>query len=334
MHPRMLVSDRVQVVMPYHVLFDQYEEERLGGKSFGSTKSGIAPFYSDKYAKIGFEMCELFDEDYAYQKLKGVLEVKNVLLRDLYHKPELSADEVFENLMKQRDAIRPYVGDTFRFLRSALKEGKNILLEGQLGALKDPDYGIYPMVTSSSTLAGYGAVGAGLPPYAIRDIVVVCRAYSSAVGAGAFVSEIFGDEAQEMRVRGGDSGEFGATTGRPRRMGWFDCVASRYGVQAQGATEVALTVVDALGYLDEIPVCVGYEIDGKVTRDFPTTPSLEKAKPVLQVLPGWKSDVRGITKYEDLPENCRRYVEFIEKELEAPITMVSNGPGRHELIHR
>ena len=333
-HPRMLVSDRVQVVMPYHVLFDQYEEERLGGKSFGSTKSGIAPFYSDKYAKIGFEMCELFDEDYAYQKLKGVLEVKNVLLRDLYHKPELSADEVFENLMKQRDSIRPYVGDTFRFLRSALKEGKNILLEGQLGALKDPDYGIYPMVTSSSTLAGYGAVGAGLPPYAIRDIVVVCKAYSSAVGAGAFVSEIFGDEAQEMRVRGGDSGEFGATTGRPRRMGWFDCVASRYGVQAQGATEVALTVVDALGYLDEIPVCVGYEIDGKVTRDFPTTPSLEKAKPVLQVLPGWKSDVRGITKYEDLPENCRRYVEFIEKELEAPITMVSNGPGRHELIHR
>ena len=333
-HPRMLVSDRVQVVMPYHVLFDQYEEERLGGKSFGSTKSGIAPFYSDKYAKIGFEMCELFDEDYAYQKLKGVLEVKNVLLRDLYHKPELSADEVFENLMKQRDAIRPYVGDTFRFLRSALKEGKNILLEGQLGALKDPDYGIYPMVTSSSTLAGYGAVGAGLPPYAIRDIVVVCKAYSSAVGAGAFVSEIFGDEAQEMRVRGGDSGEFGATTGRPRRMGWFDCVASRYGVQAQGATEVALTVVDALGYLDEIPVCVGYEIDGKVTRDVPTTPSLEKAKPVLQVLPGWKSDVRGITKYEDLPENCRRYVEFIEKELEAPITMVSNGPGRHELIHR
>ena len=333
-HPRLLVSDRVQVVMPYHVLFDQYEEERLGGKSFGSTKSGIAPFYSDKYAKIGFEMCELFDEEYAYQKLKGVLEVKNVLLRDLYHKPELNADEVFENLMKQRDAIRPYVGDTFRFLRSALKEGKNVLLEGQLGALKDPDYGIYPMVTSSSTLAGYGAVGAGLPPYAIRDIVVVCKAYSSAVGAGAFVSEIFGDEAQEMRVRGGDSGEFGATTGRPRRMGWFDCVASRYGVQAQGATEVALTVVDALGYLEEIPVCVGYEIDGQVTRDFPTTPSLEKAKPVLKVLPGWKSDVRGITQYEDLPENCRKYVEFIEQELETPITMVSNGPGRHELIHR
>ena len=332
--PRLMVSDRTQVVMPYHVLFDQYEEERLGGKSFGSTKSGIAPFYSDKYAKIGFEINELFDEDYAYDKLRGVLAVKNVLLEELYHKPALNVDQVFAQLMEQRDAIAPYVADTFHFLRDALKEGKTILLEGQLGALKDPDYGIYPMVTSSSTLAGYGAIGAGLPPYAIEDIVVVVKAYSSAVGAGAFVSEIFGDEAQEMRVRGGDAGEFGATTGRPRRMGWFDCVASRYGVQAQGATEVALTVVDALGYLDEIPVCVGYEIDGKVTRDFPTTPSLEKAKPVLQVLPGWKSDVRGITKYEDLPENCRRYVEFIEKELEAPITMVSNGPGRHELIHR
>lgn len=333
-NPKLLVSDRTQVVMPYHVLFDQYEEERLGGKSFGSTKSGIAPFYSDKYAKIGFELCELFDEGYAYDKLKGVLEVKNVLLEQLYHKPALQVDEVFAQLMKLRDAIRPYVGDTFHFLRGALKEGKNILLEGQLGALKDPDYGIYPMVTSSSTLAGYGAIGAGLPPYAIEDIVVVVKAYSSAVGAGAFVSEIFGDEAQEMRVRGGDAGEFGATTGRPRRMGWFDCVASRYGVQAQGATQAVLTVVDALGYLDEIPVCVGYEVDGKVLRDFPTTPTLEKCKPVLEVLPGWKCDVRGITRYEDLPENCRKYVEFIEKELEVPITMVSNGPGREEIIVR
>ena len=333
-HPKLLVSDRTQVVMPYHVLFDQYEEERLGGKSFGSTKSGIAPFYSDKYSKIGFELCELFDESYAYEKLKGVLDVKNMLITELYKKPALDADELFAQLMQQRDAIAPYVGDTFHFLRDAVKNDKNILLEGQLGALKDPDYGIYPMVTSSSTLAGYGAIGAGLPPYTIKDIVVVVKAYSSTVGAGAFVSEIFGDAAQEMRMRGGDAGEFGATTGRPRRMGWFDCVASRYGVQAQGATQVALTVVDALGYLDEIPVCVGYEIDGKITRDFPTTPSLNKAKPVLEVLPGWKSDVRGITKYEDLPENCRRYVEFIEAQLEVPVTMVSNGPGRDELIRR
>lgn len=332
--PRLMVSDRTQVVMPYHVLFDQYEEERLGGKSFGSTKSGIAPFYSDKYAKIGFEINELFDEDYAYDKLRGVLAVKNVLLEELYHKPALNVDQVFAQLMEQRDAIAPYVADTFHFLRDALKEGKTILLEGQLGALKDPDYGIYPMVTSSSTLAGYGAIGAGLPPYAIEDIVVVVKAYSSAVGAGAFVSEIFGDEAQEMRVRGGDAGEFGATTGRPRRMGWFDCVASRYGVQAQGATQAVLNVIDALGYLDEIPVCVGYEVDGKILKDFPTTPTLNRCKPVLEVLPGWKSDVRGIKKYEDLPENCRKYVEFIEKELGVPVTMVSNGPGRDELIVR
>ena len=332
--PRLMVSDRTQVVMPYHVLFDQYEEERLGGKSFGSTKSGIAPFCSDKYAKIGFEINELFDEDYAYDKLRGVLAVKNVLLEELYHKPALNVDQVFAQLMEQRDAIAPYVADTFHFLRDALKEGKTILLEGQLGALKDPDYGIYPMVTSSSTLAGYGAIGAGLPPYAIEDIVVVVKAYSSAVGAGAFVSEIFGDEAQEMRVRGGDAGEFGATTGRPRRMGWFDCVASRYGVQAQGATQAVLTVIDALGYLDEIPVCVGYEVDGKILKDFPTTPTLNRCKPVLEVLPGWKSDVRGIKKYEDLPENCRKYVEFIEKELGVPVTMVSNGPGRDELIVR
>ena len=332
--PRLMVSDRTQVVMPYHVLFDQYEEERLGGKSFGSTKSGIAPFYSDKYAKIGFEINELFDEDYAYDKLRGVLAVKNVLLEELYHKPALNVDQVFAQLMEQRDAIAPYVADTFHFLRDALKEGKTILLEGQLGALKDPDYGIYPMVTSSSTLAGYGAIGAGLPPYAIEDIVVVVKAYSSAVGAGAFVSEIFGDEAQEMRVRGGDAGEFGATTGRPRRMGWFDCVASRYGVQAQGATQAVLTVIDALGYLDEIPVCVGYEVDGKILKDFPTTPTLNRCKPVLEVLPGWKSDVRGIKKYEDLPENCRKYIEFIEKQIGFPITMISNGPGRNDIIYR
>ena len=285
---RILVYDRAQIVMPYHVLFDRYEEERLGGKSFGSTKSGIAPFYSDKYAKIGFEICELFDEKTAYEKLKDVLAVKNLLLKQLYHKPILDVDEVFTELLILRDRIAPYLGDVFQFLRRALKDGRKILLEGQLGALKDPDFGIYPMVTSSSTLAGYGAVGAGLPPYCITDIIAVVKAYSSAVGAGAFVSEIFGDEAHQLRMRGGDAGEFGATTGRPRRMGWFDCVASRYGVQVQGATQVALTVVDALGYLDEIPVCVGYEADGKVLRDFPTTPTLRRCKPVLERLPGWE----------------------------------------------
>ena len=332
--PNLLVSDRVQVVMPYHVLFDQYEEERLGGRSFGSTKSGIAPFYSDKYAKIGFQINELFDEDYCLDKLRRVLEVKNITLKHLYHKPELSAEEIFAELKPLRDAVAPYITDTFRFLREARKDGKTILLEGQLGSMKDPDLGIYPMVTSSSTLASYGAIGAGLPPYEIKDIVCVVKAYSSAVGAGAFVSEIFGDEADELRKRGGDKGEFGATTGRPRRMGWFDCVATRYGVQVQGATQVALTVIDALGYLDEIPVCIGYEVYGEVITDFPTTPTLEKCKPVWKVMPGWKQDIRGITRYEDLPKACRDYVEFIEGQIGVPITMVSNGPGREEILYR
>lgn len=324
--PKILISERAQMVMPYHILFDQYEEERLGGKSFGSTKSGIAPFYSDKYAKIGFQVSELFDEEYLKEKLASVCATKNVLLEHLYHKPLLNVDELFAELMEYKKMVEPYVCDVSLYLWNALKEGKEVLLEGQLGSLKDPDHGIYPMVTSSSTLAGYGAVGAGLPPYEIKQIVTVCKAYSSAVGAGAFVSEIFGDEADELRRRGGDGGEFGATTGRPRRMGWFDCVASKYGCRLQGTTDVAFTVLDVLGYLDEIPVCTGYEIDGKVTTEFPTTTLLEKAKPVLETLPGWKCDIRGIKKYEDLPENCRKYVEFVEKHIGFPITMISNGP--------
>ena len=333
--PKIMVSDRAQIVMPYHILFDQYEEERLGGKSFGSTKSGIAPFYSDKYAKIGFQVNELFmEEDALREKIDRVLSQKNVLLEHLYHKPLIDADELYDTLMEYKEMVAPYVCNVSLYLDKALKEGKNILLEGQLGTLKDPDHGIYPMVTSSSTLAAYGAIGAGLPPYAIEKVVTVCKAYSSAVGAGAFVSEIFGDEAQELRVRGGDGGEFGATTGRPRRMGWFDCVASKYGCRMQGTTDVAFTVVDVLGYLDEIPVCVGYEIDGEVTTEFPVTPLLEKAKPVLKTLPGWKSDIRGIRKYEDLPENCRKYIEFIEEQIGYPITMVSNGPGREDIIYR
>ncbi len=332
--PEIRVSDRAQIVMPYHILFDQYEEERLGGKSFGSTKSGIAPFYSDKYAKIGIQVSELFDEEYLREKLEGICEKKNVMLENLYHKPLLHVDELMETLAEYRRQIEPYVCDVSAFLYEARQQGKRILLEGQLGSLKDPDHGIYPMVTSSSTLAGYGAIGAGIPPYEIKRIVTVVKAYSSAVGAGEFVSEIFGEEADELRRRGGDGGEYGATTGRPRRMGWFDAVASRYGCRLQGATEVALTVLDVLGYLDELPVCVGYEIDGRITKDFPATRELKKAKPVYEILPGWKSDIRGITDYGSLPENCRRYIEFIEKELGVPVKMVSNGPGRHEIIHR
>ena len=332
--PKILVSDRAQMVMPYHILFDQYEEERLGGKSFGSTKSGIAPFYSDKYAKIGFQVSELFDEELLKEKVKRICELKNVMLEHLYHKPLLDPAELLETLHQYRDMIEPYVADVSVFLDSALKEVKTILLEGQLGTLKDPDHGIYPMVTSSSTLAAYGAIGAGLPPYEIKQIVTVCKAYSSAVGAGAFVSELFGEEAEELRRRGGDGGEYGATTGRPRRVGWFDCVASKYGCRLQGTTDVAFTVLDVLGYLDEIPVCVGYEIDGVVTTEFPVTAKLEKAKPVFEKLPGWKCQIRGIKKYEDLPENCRKYIEFIEERLGYPITMVSNGPSRDDIIYR
>ncbi len=333
--PNLLISERAQVLMPYHILFDQYEEERLSDRKFGSTKSGIAPFYSDKYAKIGFQVWELFcDENELKEKIKNVLEVKNLILEHVYHKPAIDADELFNTLMEYKEMVAPYVVNSVEFMHNAIKDGKNILLEGQLGSLKDPDFGIYPFTTSSHTVAGYGAVGACIPPYEIKEIITVVKAYSSAVGAGAFVSEIFGDEADELRRRGGDGGEFGATTGRPRRMGWFDCVATRYGCMVQGATKVAFTVLDVLGYLKEIPVCVGYEVDGKVTKEFPTTDKLNRAKPVFETLPGWNCDIRGIKKYSDLPENCRKYIEFVEKQIGFPIGIISNGPGREDIIFR
>ncbi len=332
--PKILVSDRAQIVMSYHVLLDQYEEERLGSKSFGSTKSGIAPFFSDKYAKIGFQVSDLFDEQLLLEKTARILETKNVLLEHLYHKPLLQQEDLLAELREYKEMVEPYVTDVAACLHKALNEGKTVLLEGQLGTLRDPDHGIYPMVTSSPTLAGYGAVGAGVPPYEIGQVITVCKAYSSQVGAGEFVSEIFGEEAEELRNRGGDGGEYGATTGRPRRVGWFDCVASKYGCRLQGTTDVAFTVLDVLGYLDEIPVCVGYEIDGEVTTEFPTTARLKKAKPVYKVLPGWKCDITGIKSYEELPQNCRAYIEFIESQIEYPITMISNGPSRTDMIWR
>lgn len=332
--PKLLVSDRAQIMMPYHVLLDTYEEERLADKQFGSTKSGIAPFYSDKYAKIGFQVCDLFYPDELKEKLASVCEVKNLLLKYVYHKPLLDVDELFNTLMEYKDMIESYVADTGAFIRQAIKDGKEILLEGQLGSLKDPDFGIYPMVTSSSTLAGYGTVGAGIPAHEIKDIITVTKAYSSAVGAGEFVSEIFGEEADKMRNHGGDAGEYGATTGRPRRMGWFDCVATRYGVEVQGATQVCLTALDCLSYLDEIKVCTGYEIDGKIIKDFPNTHMLKKAKPIFETLPGFKCDIRGIKEFDKLPKEAQDYVLFIEKEIGKPITMVSNGPKREEIIYR
>lgn len=335
LNPNLCVSDRAQLLMPYHILLDTYEEERLGKNAFGSTKSGIAPFFSDKFAKIGIQVNELFDDETLKAKIKNICTLKNLTLEHVYHKPLLSEEELYNTCMEYKEKIAPYVCDTHKLLHDAIKEGKNILLEGQLGTLKDPDFGIYPMVTSSSTLAGYGAVGAGIPPHEIKEIVVVTKAYSSAVGAGEFVSEILDEEeAQELRIHGGDKGEFGATTGRPRRVGWFDCVASRYGIECQGATKVVMTALDCLSYLDEIKVCTAYELDGKIIKDFPTTPDLKRCKPVLTTLKGWKCDIRGIEDYNALPAEAKAYVEFIENELGQKIDMVSNGPEREAIIYR
>ena len=334
--PKLIVSDRAQLLMPYHVLQDTYEEERLGGKAFGSTKSGIAPFYSDKYAKTGIQVCDLFDEKILRERLTAAVELKNVLFEHLYHKPKLDAEDLMAQMLQLRERIRPYVGDTVAFIHQALKEGKTLLLEGQLGSMKDPDLGIFPMTTSSHTLAGYGCVGASVPPTAIEDVICVTKAYSSCVGSQTepFVSEVTGEAGDELRRRGGDKGEFGATTGRPRRVGWFDVVATKYGCMVQGATQVALTCLDVLGYLDEIPVCTGYEIDGQVTDMFPTTPSLLRAKPVFTTLPGWKCDIRGCKRYEDLPQQARDYVDFLEAHIGCPITLVSSGPKREEMTYR
>lgn len=333
--PDIRVADRAQILMPYHILFDKLEEERLGKRSFGSTKSGIAPFYSDKYLKTGIQICDLFDDEVLSEKVNKACETKNQLIEAIYKADErLDAKSIIAELVSYRERLRPLVIDCAQFLNGAIKEGKNILLEGQLGSLKDPDNGIYPFTTSSSPLAGFATVGAGIPPYAIKEVITVVKAYSSAVGAGEFISEIFGDEAEELRKRGGDCGEYGATTGRPRRMGWFDAVATKYGCMLQGTTGVALSLLDVLGYLKKIPVCIGYEIDGKVTDLFPSSPSLRKAKPVYTELDGWNCDISGIRKYEDLPANAKKYVEFIEKQIGYPVTMISNGSKRDDIIFR
>ena len=332
--PRLFISDRAQVMMPYHVDFDRFEEERLGKASFGSTKSGIAPFYGDKYLKIGIQVCMLFDPDMLRERLHGAITQKNAILEALYHKPPIDEEALYQKLLGQAELIRPMVIDTTAYLHKALAEKQSILLEGQLGSLRDPDHGIYPYTTSSSPLAAYGAVGAGVPASAITNIYCVTKAYSSCVGAGPFTTELFGDEAVELRNRGGDAGEYGATTGRPRRVGWFDAVATRYGCMVQGATECVLTNLDVLGYLDEIPVCTAYEVDGRTITDFPSTPTLMKCKPVYTVLPGWKADVRGVTSFDALPPNCRSYVDFLQQQVGVPIHMISTVPKRSETFRR
>lgn len=332
--PRIIISERAQLLMPYHILQDSYEEERLGGQAFGSTKSGIAPFYADKYAKYGIQVSDLFDEEFLLRRLQSVCELKNILMKHLYQKPLFDPNALFAQLMLDREKIAPYVGDAFSFLQTAVAEGKEVLLEGQLGAMKDPDFGIYPFTTSSHTIAGFGSVGAGIAPWAITDVLAVTKAYSSAVGAGAFVSELFGEEADTLRRLGGDAGEFGATTGRPRRVGWFDAVATKYGCQVQGATQAALTAIDVLGYLDEIKVCVGYEIEGSISDSFPVPSKIELAKPIYETLPGWNCELRGVTDYATLPQTAKDYVDFIESKIGVPITIVSTGPKRHEIAQR
>jgi adenylosuccinate synthase len=332
--PIVRISDRAQVILPYHILLDEYEEERLSDRKFGSTKKGIAPFYADKYYKVGVQVADLFDEERLRARLEASLAVKNVLFEHLYHKPPIQVDDIAPALLQDGQRIKPLVCDTTALLHEALAAGKRILVEGQLGALRDPDHGIYPYPTSSSPLAGFASVGAGVPPYAITRIVAVTKAYSTCVGTGPFAVELFGPEGDELRLRGADDGEFGATTGRPRRVGWFDAVASRYGCRVQGATEAALTILDALEYLEEIPLCVAYDVDGEIVTDFPNPMLLDRARPVFETLPGWKCDVSEIRTFQDLPQNAQAYVLRIEELIGVPIKWISVGPEREAMIAR
>ncbi|MBN1220423.1 MAG: adenylosuccinate synthase [Anaerolineae bacterium] len=330
--PTLRISTRAQVILPYHLLLDKYEEERLNKQQFGSTQQGIAPFYADKYLKVGVQVADLFEADRLRQRLAMALTTKNVFFEHLYHRPTLSVDELMPGLLQAGERIKPFVCDTTSLLHEALRQNKRILLEGQLGALRDPDHGIYPYSTSSSPLAGFAAVGAGIPPYAIQRIVAVVKAYSSCVGTGPFVTELLGPEGDELRNRGGDDGEYGATTGRPRRVGWFDAVATRYGCRVQGATEVALTLLDVLGYRDEIPVCVAYEVEGEVVEEFPTSATLDRARPIFEYWPGWQSDISEARTFEDLPKNAQVYTHKIETLIGVPIKWISVGPTREAMI--
>ncbi len=332
--PDIRISERAQALLPHHILFDALEEERLGKESFGSTRSGIAPFYADKYLKIGLQVNELFDETLMRARLAKAITQKNVLLQHLYGRPPLSVDEIVAQVAALRDRLAPYVADTTTLLLDAVEAGKTVLVEGQLGTLRDPDHGIYPYPTSSSPLAGFASVGAGVPPWSIGRIIAVTKAYSSCVGAGPFVTELAGKEAEELRKRGGSAGEYGATTGRPRRVGWFDCVATSYGCRVQGATEAAITNLDVLAYKETIPVCTAYSIGGAATTTFPVSRLLDKAQPVYAELPGWKTEITAARRFEDLPAAARDYVLFIEKHIRTRITWISVGPHREQIIKR
>ncbi|MDR2166774.1 MAG: adenylosuccinate synthase [Clostridiales bacterium] len=329
---QLMIDSRVPLVLPHHILLDELEEARRGDKAFGSTKAGIAPFYSEKYIKEGIQLNEIFHEEHLKARLKYLYEKANLIIQNVYNAPPVDYMEVFERITKYKDFAEKHMIDATSFLRKSWLDGKNILLEGQLGALRDPGLGIYPYVTSSHTLAGFASVGAGLPPYAITEILAVTKAYSSCVGAGPFVTELFGELAEELRRLGGDAGEYGATTGRPRRVGYFDAVATRFGAQVQGATHLGLTNLDVLAYMDEIPVCVAYEVNGEQITDFPVSPLLNIAKPVYTTLPGFKTDIRGIRHFKDLPQNAQNYVRFIEEQVGLPVAVLSNGPKREEIV--
>jgi adenylosuccinate synthase len=333
--PKLLISERAQIVLSVHRLFDELEEERLGERGYGSTKRGIAPFYADKYAKLGIQVADLWDQVRLRERIEHLLAAKNVLLKHLYGRSPISADEMMVELLQQAEKILPYIADTTTVLQRAYANGELILVEGQLGALRDPDHGIYPYSTSSSTLAGFAPVGAGLPPYAVTDVIAIVKAYSSCVGAGPFISELEGSESDELRRRGGDAGEYGVNTKRPRRIGWFDAVATQYGCLIQGATSAVLTNLDVLGYLDEIPVCMGYELaDGTILDHFPVTAKLQSAKPIYTTLPGWKCDITQVKQIEDLPEAAKNYIDFIEAKIGVKIATVSVGPKRSQVIQR
>lgn len=331
--PKLYVSNKAQVVLPIHRLFDELEEERLGMGAFGSTKRGIAPFYADKYAKLGIRVSDLYDASRLRDRLEQSLAAKNVLMRHLYGRRPVLLDDLLEQMSREAELAAPYVCDTTRMLAQAWSRGESILLEGQLGALRDPDHGIYPFTTSSSTLAGFAPVGSGLPLAAVTRVIAVTKAYSSCVGAGPFVCELTGADGEELRKRGGHAGEYGALTGRPRRVGWFDAVATRYGCMLQGATEAALTNLDVLGYLDEIPVCEAYRLpDGTLTGHFPLTGDLCEAEPVLVRFKGWRSDISNVRSFKDLPQEAQRYVNSIEAMIGVPISIISVGPHREQTI--
>ncbi|MBO4879518.1 MAG: adenylosuccinate synthase [Clostridia bacterium] len=327
----LMISDRAIIVMPYHVALDGLEEARLSDKPYGSTKRGIAPVYGDKYMKKGLMMGELFDRDYLLEHLHDVLEFKNLQITGVYGAEPFAFEDMVRYLDTYGEILKPYIGDTGAYLRKAAREGRRILYEAQLGALRDIEYGIYPYTSSSSPLAAYAPLGSGTPDIPVNRIIGIVKAYSSCVGEGPFTCEWFGKQAEELREAGG---EYGAATGRPRRVGPIDIVATRYGVHCQGATEIALTKLDVLSYMKEIPICIEYDVDGERTGEFPFPSKLERAKPVEIVMPGWGVDISGIRRYEELPEAARNYIEFIEAQLGTRISYVSVGAEREAIILR